>query len=105
MGEGDYVWEAVNSLGKPGGMIRGIKAQPGRVTSLGIVNDKPIVMLPGHIQSTLVGFYMLLLPLIRLMSGVPSTIPHPTLRAKMSQRILLKEFAPFQRIRKCAKRN
>jgi len=99
VGEKDYVWEAVNQLGTPKVIIRGIKVQPGRVTSLSVVDDKPIIMLPGHIQSTLVGFYSLLLPSIRLMSGLPVTVPYITLKAKISRKIVVKEFTPFERVR------
>jgi len=46
VGEKDYVWEAVNSL-TPSATICGVKVQPGRVTSLGVMDGKAIVMLPG----------------------------------------------------------
>jgi len=100
IGEKDYVWEAIKLLGTPKVTVRGIKVVPGRVTSLSIVDDKPIVMLPGHVQSTLVGFYSILLPLIRLMSGLPLASPLMTLKAKMSQEIVHthKKYAPFERI-------
>jgi len=98
LGEKDYVWEAINSLDTPELIIRGIKVQPGRVTSLSVINNKPIVALPGHIQSTLAGFYLVLLPLIHLMIGLPE--PYCLkLKAKMSQRMVVKEFLPFKRIR------
>ena len=99
VGEKDYVWEVVNKLGAPKVIVRGIKAQPGRVTSLSMVEDKPIVMLPGHVQSTLVGFYLILLPLIRQMSGLLSPFPFMASKARISQKILLKEFVSFDRIR------
>jgi molybdenum cofactor synthesis domain-containing protein len=97
VGERDHVWEAINQLGKV--IIRGIRVQPGRVTSLGVVRDKPVVMLPGHVQSTLAGFCLVLLPLIRQMGGFASAFSLTTLSARMSQKILLKEFASFKRVR------
>lgn len=98
VGKKDYVWEAVNSLA-PSATIRGVKVHPGRVTSLGVVNGKAIVMLPGHVQSTLVGFYILLSPLIRLMSGLSLNIPHLTLKAVMSQKLVIKKLVPFKKVR------
>jgi len=98
VGKEDYVWEAITSL-KPTITIHGIKVQPGRVTSLGVVNGKAIVNLPGHVQSTLVGFYVLLSPVIRKILGLPVIISYPTVTAVMSQRLVVKEFAPFERIR------
>ncbi|MEM1539631.1 MAG: molybdopterin molybdotransferase MoeA, partial [Candidatus Bathyarchaeia archaeon] len=99
IGERDYVWEAANQMGTPTSVIRGIKVQPGRVTSLVMLNGKPIVMLPGHIQSTLVGFYFVLLPIIRLISGALSIMPQLTLKAKISRRVVVKEFLSFKRVR------
>lgn len=99
VGERDYVWEAANQIGTPNAVIRGIKVQPGRVTSLVLLDKKPIVMLPGHVQSTLVGFYFVLSPIIRIMSGTSVTMPYLTLKAKMSRRIVVKEFLSFKRVR------
>jgi molybdenum cofactor synthesis domain-containing protein len=98
VGERDYVWEAANQIGTPTATIRGIKVHPGRVTSL-VMLEKPIIMLPGHVQSTLIGFCLLLLPLIRLMAGFTSPFSFTTLKAKMSRKIPLKEFASFKRVR------
>jgi len=99
VGEKDHVLEALNQLGTTKSMVRGIRVQPGRVTSLSVLDEKPIVMLPGHIQSTLVGFYSILLPLIRLMSGLPLKAEHEKLKAKISRKIVIKEYAPFERVR------
>lgn len=97
VGEKDYTWEAVNSL-NPTLRIRGIKMHPGRVTSLALVNNKPIVMLAGHVQSTIVGFFAVLLPIIQMMTKrTPTT--EPTVEARMAQELLVEEFIPFKRVR------
>jgi len=98
IGEKDYVWEAIKLLGASELMIRGIKVVPGRVTSLCMVRGKPIVMLPGHVQSTLVGFYFILLPLIWLMSGIQNAFMPITLKTKTSQEIVFKRFIPFKKV-------
>lgn len=67
MGPWDYVWAQATKIGKP--MIRGIRAHPGRVTSVAL-SMKPIIMLPGLIQSTISGSIFILLPLIRRISGL-----------------------------------
>ncbi|MEM1716523.1 MAG: molybdopterin molybdotransferase MoeA [Candidatus Bathyarchaeia archaeon] len=99
IGEKDYVLEATKRIGESKVVIRGIKVQPGRVTSLCILNDKPIVMLPGHFQSTLVGFYAILLPLIRLLSGLEPEEPCLTVRARLTRKIVIREFLSFDRVR------
>ncbi|MFH0896429.1 MAG: gephyrin-like molybdotransferase Glp [Candidatus Bathyarchaeota archaeon] len=98
LGEKDFVPRAVNLIGNPGVIIRGIKIKPGRVSSLGVVNGKPIVMLPGLIQSTIVGFHVFALPLIRLASGLPSKSIPPTLSAKISENVSFRSFTSFQQV-------
>jgi len=97
VGEKDYTWEAINSL-NPSLKIRGIKIHPGRVTSFGLVENKPVVMLAGHVQSALVGFFTMLLPIIQLGSGI-TAIVQPTLEAKMGEKLAIEEFVSFKRVR------
>ena len=89
--------EAINSL-NPSLKIRGIKIHPGRVTSFGLVENKPVVMLAGHVQSALVGFFTMLLPIIQLGSGI-TAIVQPTLEAKMGEKLAIEEFVSFKRVR------
>jgi molybdopterin molybdotransferase len=85
VGEKDLVPDAVNSLGKPGILFHGVKVKPGRVTGFGVIREKPIVMLPGLISSTLAGFYMILAPLICLYMGVEGYSLLPNINAKINQ--------------------
>jgi molybdopterin molybdotransferase len=98
LGEKDLVWETLKSL-KPTTKVRGIKIQPGRVSSLGIFDDKIMVMLPGHIQSTFTGFYFLLLPIIRLYSGLPIELSYSNITAKIQKEIEFRHFRPFKKLR------
>lgn len=80
----DFVPDAVNAIGKLGVIAHGIKISPGKVTGLGVVKGKPIIMLPGHIVSSVAGFHLFAAPLIRLYSGLK--VPRaPELRAKLSR--------------------
>jgi molybdopterin molybdotransferase len=97
VGDKDHTWEAINSL-NPTLRIRGIKVHPGRVTSLALINNKPIVMLAGHVQSTIVGFFAVLLPIIQMMTKRTPTI-EPTVEARMAQELLVEEFIPFKTVR------
>jgi len=98
VGEKDFVLRAINLIGKPGVIVHGIKRKPGRVSGVGVINGKPIVMLPGLIQSTIIGFHVLALPLIRLASGLPATNLLLTLRAKIAEDVAFKKFIPFQQV-------
>lgn len=70
VGEKDLVPDAINSFGKPGVIVHGIRIKPGKVAGFGVVEGKPVVMLPGLISSTLAGFYLIVAPLISLYSGL-----------------------------------
>jgi molybdenum cofactor synthesis domain-containing protein len=63
VGEKDYVPSLINELGKPGIIVRGVAMKPGSPTSLGIVNGKPVIVLPGYPVSAFVALYTFGLPL------------------------------------------
>jgi len=98
MGEKDITSEVINSLGKPGVVVHGLKRKPGRVSGFAMVQDKPIVLLPGLCHSTVVGFYTLALPLILVMSGLAVTDAQLVLNAKLTQQIVYTSFIPFEQV-------
>jgi molybdopterin biosynthesis enzyme len=86
VGVKDFVPDAINSLGKPGVVVQGISLRPGAVSGFGFVNDKPVVMLPGHIGSCIAGFYLFAAPLIRFYTGLEGEwIPY--LPAELTQTV------------------
>jgi molybdopterin molybdotransferase len=70
VGVKDFVPDAVNSLGKSGVFSQGILLRPGAVSGFGVVDGKPIIMLPGHIGSCIAGFYLFVAPLISRYVGL-----------------------------------
>jgi len=88
-GEKDYVPDVINLLGKPGVIVHGVAVKPGRVTGLAVVDGKPIIILPGLPQSTIVGFILFALPLIRSMLGLPRVLPYLSVDAKMKEEVRL----------------
>jgi molybdopterin molybdotransferase len=70
VGVKDFVPDAVNALGKPGVVVQGVLLRPGAISGFGIVDGKPVVMLPGHIGSCIAGFYLFVAPLISHYSGM-----------------------------------
>jgi len=83
----DFVPDAINALGEPGVVVQGISLRPGAVSGFGIVNGKPIVMLPGHIGSCIAGFYLFATPLIHLYCGLPEDDLLPRLTAKLNEAV------------------
>ena len=63
VGEKDYVPSLINEIGKPGIIVSGVAMKPGSPTSLGIVNGKPVIVLPGYPVSAFVALYTFGVPL------------------------------------------
>ncbi|MEJ7641617.1 MAG: molybdopterin molybdotransferase MoeA [Candidatus Nitrosocosmicus sp.] len=70
VGEHDIVETTINSFGTPGVLVHGVKLDRGRVSGLGVINGKPIFMLPGPIQGALNAFIVFVRPLVRMLSGL-----------------------------------
>jgi len=98
VGEKDYVCRAVNSLGSPGTVVRGLKVKPGRQTSVAIINGKPILMLPGLIQSTFIGFIYMGIPLLKFLSGQRPEVDYVFVKAVLKEDVEVHEYKPFKRI-------
>jgi molybdenum cofactor synthesis domain-containing protein len=98
MGEKDITAAAINSLGNPGIIVHGLKRKPGRVSGFAMVQNTPIVMLPGLCHSTVVGFYTLALPVILAMSGCAAPDTQLVVNAKLTQQITFTSFIPFEQV-------
>jgi molybdenum cofactor synthesis domain-containing protein len=85
VGVKDFVPDAVNALGKPGVAVQGVSLRPGAVSGFGIVNGKPVVMLPGHIGSCIAGFYLFVAPLISRYIGLAGDGLLPKLSAELAE--------------------
>lgn len=98
VGDRDYVPDAIEEVGKDVTIIQGVKRKPGRVSGVGVVDGKPIVMLPGHIQSAFVGFHLFAIPLIRRISGTSGKELHITIKAKVSEEVIFKRSGEFENV-------
>lgn len=96
VGDTDLVPDAILSLPKSKIIVRGIKRVPGRQTSFAIVNEKPILMLPGLIQSMTIGFYTLGIPIIQKLKN--SKTRNLKINVKNSKKIIIEEMLSFERI-------
>jgi molybdopterin molybdotransferase len=90
VGEKDFVSKAIKQIEEQGIVFHGIKRGPGRVTGLGVIKGRPIVMLPGLCNSMIVGFHAFALPLIRALNGLPSKNSWCTVKAKLNRKIVVK---------------
>ena len=70
-GTGDLSHRVVSQLGKPGILVHGVALKPGKPLCLGVVGNKPIVVLPGFPTSAIFTFHAFVAPVIRAWAGLP----------------------------------
>jgi molybdopterin molybdotransferase len=81
----DYVPDAIRTLGGKDLIFHGIKITPGKVSGIGIVHNKPIIMLPGYATSGLACFYLFVVPILNYLSGFKATSNLPVVNAKLTK--------------------
>jgi len=86
-GAGDVVPGAVGGVGKPGVIVHGLAAKPGKPTFLAVVRGKAIFGLPGYPVSALVMFDKLVAPYLRWLAGLP-LLERERVRAKLGSKVL-----------------
>ncbi len=65
----DMTAATINRLGKPGVLVHGVAARPGKPTILAVVDGKPVIGLPGNPVSAMVMFSLFGVPAIRYLLG------------------------------------
>jgi putative molybdopterin biosynthesis protein len=70
-GAGDLSHRVVSTLGKPGVIVHGVALKPGKPLCLAVVEDKPLVILPGFPTSAIFTFHAFVAPVIRAKAGLP----------------------------------
>jgi putative molybdopterin biosynthesis protein len=85
-GAGDLSHAIVSRLGPPGILVHGVALKPGKPICLGVVGDKPIVVLPGFPTSAIFTFHAFVAPVIRARAGLPPEAAE-TLTARVPLRV------------------
>jgi molybdopterin molybdotransferase len=67
-------------------LFHGVAVKPGKPTSLGRVDGKPVLGMPGYPTSCLTNGYVLLAPMLRQMARLPPLQPR-TIEGPLGQRI------------------
>jgi putative molybdopterin biosynthesis protein len=70
-GAGDLSHRVVSGLGSPGILVHGVALKPGKPLCLAVIDDKPLVVLPGFPTSAIFTFHAFVAPLIRARAGLP----------------------------------
>jgi putative molybdopterin biosynthesis protein len=85
-GAGDLSHRIVSQLGKPGILVHGVALKPGKPLCLGVVDGKPIVVLPGFPTSAIFTFHAFVAPIIRARAGLPAEAAD-TIKARVPLRV------------------
>ena len=85
-GAGDLSHRVVSRLGPPGILVHGVALKPGKPLCLGVIGDKPIVVLPGFPTSAIFTFHAFVAPVIRARAGLPPEAAQ-TLSARVPVRV------------------
>jgi putative molybdopterin biosynthesis protein len=85
-GAGDLSHRVVSRLGQPGILVHGVALKPGKPLCLGVIGDKPIVVLPGFPTSAIFTFHAFVAPVIRARAGLPPEAAQ-TLTARVPVRV------------------
>ncbi|KXS44608.1 MAG: molybdenum cofactor biosynthesis protein MoeA2 [Methanolobus sp. T82-4] len=88
VGEKDFVPAVVASLGKK--LVHGVGLSPGKPTALGIIDNVPVLCMPGYPAAGLVALFAFGKPAI-LKSGNMPEMPELTVRAKLTGKINSRE--------------
>lgn len=88
VGEKDFVPGVVSSMGEL--LVHGVGLSPGKPTALGLVNDKPVVCMPGYPAAGLVALFVFGRPALRKVANAPD-VPFIIVKAQLSSKITSRE--------------
>lgn len=86
-GVGDLLYRIIDGLGKPGIIVHGVSARPGKPLIIAVVEGKPIFGLPGYPTSALMMFHLFVRPVLREMASLGEA-ERRTIKASAAERTL-----------------
>ncbi len=66
-GSADYTVQVIGDLGEV--LVHGVTIMPGKPTILGVINNKPVIGIPGYPVSAIIAFEQFVMPLLARMQG------------------------------------
>jgi molybdopterin molybdotransferase len=86
VGERDHTVDVIDELGEV--LVHGVALKPGHPVALGVVEDTPVLALPGYPVACIVNAVQFLRPTMRAVAGREPTVPdHPTTEATLTRKI------------------
>ena len=87
VGGHDLVPDAVNKVGSPGVVVHGVAMRPAMPTALGVLENKPVMILSGNPVAAVFGFEVFARPLISRMLGMSEGEMRPSIKAVMTRKV------------------
>ncbi|WP_265108793.1 molybdopterin molybdotransferase MoeA [Halosolutus halophilus] len=84
VGERDLIPEVIDDLGEV--IVHGVGLKPGHPVCLGVVEETPVLALPGYPVACIVNAVQFLRPTLRWLEGTTPD-PHPSVRAELDRKI------------------
>ncbi|WP_049953499.1 molybdopterin molybdotransferase MoeA [Halostagnicola larsenii] len=84
VGERDLLPEVIDDIGEV--LVHGVGLKPGHPVCLGIVEETPVLALPGYPVACIVNAVQFLRPVLRWLEGTEPD-PHPTTTARLARKI------------------
>lgn len=87
MGIRDFTPSALMNLGESREILHGIRLVPVKPTGVFMIGKKPIVLLPGHGVSAALSFFLVVRPVVNILSGLGFNSKTAAVRAQMSREL------------------
>jgi len=87
VGGHDLVPDAVNKVGSPGVVVHGVAMRPAMPTALGVLENKPVMVLSGNPVAAVFGFEVFARPIICKMLGMSEGELRPSTKAVMTRKV------------------
>lgn len=85
VGKKDLAPGVVASIGRL--VVHGISMRPGKPTGLGIIKEKPVILVPGNPVAAMISVYTFVRRVIQRISGMAPDRTIPLINAKLTRRI------------------
>jgi putative molybdopterin biosynthesis protein len=72
-GSADYTVQVIGELGQV--LVHGVTIMPGKPTILAVINNKPVIGIPGYPVSAIIAFEQFVMPLLARMQGLQPREP------------------------------
>ncbi|MTI60127.1 MAG: molybdopterin molybdotransferase MoeA [Firmicutes bacterium] len=87
VGTKDLTIEVLNELGEPGVLVHGISIKPGKPTILALIDNTPVIGLPGHPASAMTVLKIVGTPIIQSLAGQELNQFQGSISARLSRNL------------------